>query len=48
MTWEAFTDYRLHVTYFSRLETELLSHIYSGQMDSVFESAKSFGWLDES
>lgn len=47
MTWEAFEDYRLNATSLSRLETQLLRFLYLGQMNSVIESAKTFGWLDD-
>lgn len=48
ITWEAFTDYRLKATSLSRLDVELLKHIYSRQSDKAIDVAKGFGWLDGS
>jgi len=48
MVWEAFEDYRLGASYFSRIETELLAAIGAGDEAQAEKIAREAGWLKES
>ena len=45
ITWEAFLDYSVHSTSFSRLELEVLSAIGAGNREHAVTKAEGFGWL---
>ncbi len=45
LTWEAFTDYRLGATSFSRLETAILSAMGRGDIEQAQAVAQQAGWL---
>jgi thymidylate synthase (FAD) len=47
LVWEAFEDYRLGATYFSRIEGELLAAIGAGDTDAARRIAAQAGWLKE-
>jgi thymidylate synthase (FAD) len=47
IAWEAFVDYRLNATYYSRLETEIMKNIFSCNTDKAINLAITFGWLDK-
>jgi len=48
LVWEAFEDYRLGASYFSRIETELLAALGAGDADGAVRIAREHGWLRES
>lgn len=45
ITWEAFLDYSVHSTSFSRLELDVLSAIGAGNREQAVTKAEGFGWL---
>jgi thymidylate synthase (FAD) len=45
--WEAFKDYHMKSTSFTRLEFEILQEIIAGNKEKVIELAKSFGFVKE-
>jgi thymidylate synthase (FAD) len=47
LTWEAFLDYRVNSTGFTRLEMEIVQEIMKGTSPSAIRLAKSFGWIKE-
>ena len=47
LAWEAFSDYRLHTTSLSRIETELVSALTAGDPDAAIATARSAGWLTQ-
>ena len=47
LTWEAFQDYRVQSSGFSRLEMEVLRALNRGDTAQAMELASSFGWLAE-
>ena len=47
LTWEAFLDYRVNSTGFTRLEMEIVQEIMTGTSPSAIRLAKSFGWIKE-
>jgi thymidylate synthase (FAD) len=48
LVWEAFEDYRLGASYFSRIETELMAAIAGGDPAGAEKIARDNGWLKES
>jgi thymidylate synthase (FAD) len=48
LVWEAFEDYRLGASYFSRIETELMAAIAGGDPAGAERIARANGWLKES
>lgn len=48
IAWEAFVDYRLEATSFSRLEMEVVRVAIEGDRDAATVIARSAGWLDQS
>lgn len=44
-TWEAFTDYRMGASYFSRQEMEILKLVTAGKSEDAKRVADEFGWL---
>jgi thymidylate synthase (FAD) len=47
VAWEAFKDYHISSTNFTRLEFEILQEIIAGNNDKAIELAKSFGFVKE-
>ncbi len=47
LAWEAFKDYHMNSTSFTRLEFEILQEILTGNNDKAIEKAKSFGFIKE-
>jgi thymidylate synthase (FAD) len=47
MAWEAFEDYVLNSTSFSRLELDLLDALYRNDKDSIEKLAAGYGWLEK-
>lgn len=47
IAWEAFKDYHINATGFSRLEYEIMQEILTGNNDKAIELAKSFGFIKE-
>ena len=47
LAWEAFSDYRLHTTSLSRIETDLVTALTAGDADAAIATARSAGWLTE-
>lgn len=45
--WEAFMDYRVNASQFTRLEMEVLTAMTTGDTVKAIELGKSFGWLKE-
>ena len=45
LTWEAFEDYRLGATVFSRLETGILAALGKGDKEQALAVARQAGWL---
>jgi thymidylate synthase (FAD) len=45
--WEAFKDYHMKSTSFTRLEFEILQEIIAGNKEKVIELARSFGFVKE-
>ncbi len=45
--WEAFMDYRVNSSHFTRLEMEVLTAMTTGNAAKAIELGKSFGWLKE-
>lgn len=48
ITWQAFLDYRVNASHFTRLETEILTAMVQGNTEKAILLAKSFNWLNES
>ncbi len=47
LTWEAFMDYRVNASQFTRLEMEILLAVTSNDNAAAKQKAVSFGWLKE-
>ncbi|MCC6865261.1 MAG: FAD-dependent thymidylate synthase [Ignavibacteria bacterium] len=45
--WEAFMDYRINSSHFTRLEMEVLTAMTQGDKQKVIELGKSFNWLND-
>lgn len=45
LAWEAFCDYRLHATGWSRIETDILARLVVGDVQGSIEVAREAGWL---
>ena len=45
LAWEAFLDYGMHATHLSRLETDVIARIASGDADGAVALATEYGWL---
>lgn len=45
LAWEAFCDYRLHGTGWSRIETEIVSRLVAGDTEGSVRVARDAGWL---
>ncbi len=48
IAWEAFKDYNMNASSFSRIEFEILQEILTGNNDKAIEIAKSFGFIKAS
>lgn len=47
LTWEAFLDYRVNSSNFTRLEMEIIQETMRGTTAGAIQLAKSFGWIKE-
>jgi thymidylate synthase (FAD) len=47
MAWEAFQDYVVNSTTFSRLELDLMDAIYSGDRVKIEKLASDYGWMEK-
>jgi thymidylate synthase (FAD) len=47
LTWEAFMDYRVNSSGFTRLEMEIVQEIMKDSGEAAIALAKSFGWIKE-
>jgi thymidylate synthase (FAD) len=47
VAWESFLDYRINSVSFTRLEYEMIQHIYSGDFDAALRLSRTFGWVKE-
>jgi thymidylate synthase (FAD) len=47
LTWEAFMDYRVNSSGFTRLEMEIVQELMKDSGDAAINLAKSFGWIKE-
>lgn len=47
LTWEAFLDYRINSSNFTRLEMEIIQEIMKDSVEGSIVLAKSFGWIKE-
>ncbi len=45
LTWEAFTDYRMGASNFSRIETDILAALGAGDQEQALAVAREAGWL---
>ena len=45
IAWEAFLDYRMNGLVFSKLESEIMGYIATGQREKVIQTAEKQGWL---
>ncbi len=47
LAWEAFMDYRVNSSGFTRLEMEIVQEIMKNSTEAAINLAKSFGWIKE-
>ncbi len=47
LTWEAFLDYRINASNFTRLEMEIIQEIMKGSVEGPVDLAKRFGWIKD-
>ena len=47
LTWEAFLDYRINASNFTRLEMEIMQEIMKGSVEGPVNLAMSFGWIKD-